>query len=323
MKKFLFILILFISVAKLQAQPFLVDNDEIDKMKNSELYIVMNLSAESSKEYVEVIKKYWTLCPVEVIDYSDVPKYFKANVYFMTSFIVYWDGNTGYNNKSRSNQKFELAIWTPKQKFIDAVRKKPEKLKNFSIMDNAVIVAGICLKADDSKFFGISDVFTEDFMGKGYMISSGKGMLKNYLQNIQLNINDNIFNKPRVSYSLPEELFKLKKATLYIPEEIAKEYNNDGDNGVYTVKEVHKVEEDYPYKFELITMENLNELIMTSEEPIYYLTSYFDFEMSFHNVITVTNSETGAIIFTDNVLSNKTYSPRLIRILAKAIEKNK
>ena len=215
--------------------------------------------------------------------------------------------------------------------FIDKLKKDPKCLNNFDIYFDAATLADITLKPDDSKKFNILNALSDDFMGKEYMLTYGQGFLKNYLQNIQTRINNEIispsvknavFNPRIIKYYNSNELMKLRNATLYIPNVLVNVYKNNGDISTKKkndVKKTYDVSKDYPYKSELISIDNLNDLIMNSEEPVYYLTKYLYLDSNGKTIITITNSETGEIIYYDNVLTFRIYSHKLIKHLTKKI----
>ena len=313
MKKYLFIFILFLSLTKLHSPPFIVNCKEIDNITKSTLFVVMDMQYDVNQDYADIFEKYWKLCPVKFIGYNNISENISEKSYFMSSatFISYII-------------QCQLILWKPSKSLIKKANKKGVKVEDIELNSNAIIVAGINLSYDSQRR-SQKNAFSEDFMGKEELYTSGNGILRNYLQYIQYCIKNEIFNRKFKFYTNPKELANLRKSTLYIPERIIN-YNNqkiNEDSAINSKKTLDEIE-NYSFKFEFISMEKLNELILTSEEPIYYLLSYVDYEMFYRAVYTVTNSLSGEIIFHDDVVTSdiKHYSPRLFKILKKEIEKN-
>jgi hypothetical protein len=81
---------------------------------------------------------------------------------------------------------------------------------------------------------------------------------------------------------------------------------------------------DYPGKYQVISMDKLNELILSSKELFYYVSLYSGHDTStgiVMNSMTVTNGLTGDIIFKDYVLTRDSFSPPLFKTLSKLIQK--
>ena len=302
MKKILFIFILFLAFNKLNAQISIVDIKEIDDLKTSKLYVFMDNHQDGNLEYEEIFKKHWTLCPYEIADPGETFKLIKENCFYMTP-----------------NSNGSLVIWTPKTSLVKKINKSSGKKQNILLMEtDVIIVAKIELQTDLTKPYNADRANDRDFLGKGYKQYWGPGILKNYLQLLQTRIRKQVFISPLKSYSIPEELITLKKSILYVPEELLKTNTNTGE------KETTTFSENYPYKYEVVTMEKLNELIMNTDEPIYYLTSNYcaGYVFGTRNVGAIVKSDTGDIIYTDNkTVMSYYFPPKLVKKLAREIEK--
>jgi len=320
MKKYFIILILFFSITKIQSQPGVMGYiSDIDNLEKSTLYVVIDSSRSDDQKYADLITEIWKFCKIEVIEYKEIYNHVNNHSYFFTPYVTYFMHKTTYSKETDRLQIFKLAIWGFMPDFLKDYKKNPQDYKDFNFMRYSFTSIAIELTPDISKTFTIDKTFSNDYMGKGYISTYGEGLFKNYIQCLNKIIyKKEICNFHHSSYN-PTELKKLNSSTLYIPEYIVNEYKNK-----YITDKFQKLRIEYPYKYEIISMENLNELILDSETPIYYLTSYRYFVKDFRNrtTFTITNSVTGDIIFSDFVRRGKdSYSPRLMKILSKKIIK--
>ena len=308
MKKYLFIIFLFISINKLHSQSYVNEiKADINDLAKSTLYVVLDINNEDNKKYADIITEYWKYSKIEIIEFKEIYNHINNNSFFFTPFIRYYKNETTYSQDSKVYLDFQLTIWRFFQPFVKKYNSNPKKYKVSEIMDNANILAQIDLTADDSKTFSINKVFADDFMGKGYLCNYGEGILKNGIQNIQNIILKKDFHTYNETYCNPKELIKLENSTLYIPDYIVSENINSKieERGKLKVS----TKEDYPLKSKIISNEELSELIISSETPIYYLSSYFHSLTNFRESLTytVTNSVTGEIIFCDYSYNNIIY----------------
>ena len=299
MKKYLFIFIIIFSVNRIYSQYCIVnDCKETFKLKKSTLYVVMNSKQDPNSEYEEVLKEYWKICPYKIINASEMFDYFSENSFFMTP-------------SSNGN----LKLWTPKRDLVSYIKRKHIKVENYTLVETNLII--IATFGYNRTQIAVDKVFNEDFTGKGYTVLNGAGIFKNYIQYIQNCIKNDKINKPLDSYSNSNELKYLKKSTLYILDYLVKKDEKTGERDISRIAEV------YPYKFELISVEKLNEKIKTSEEPVYYFIDFFTEGHVFGNrdVANIINSNSGEIIFSDNVAASSYYiSLGLVKNLKNEIE---
>ncbi len=90
-------------------------------------------------------------------------------------------------------------------------------------------------------------------------------------------------------------LAPLKRATLYVPDYTLIKFNKKtGDESLRHLKS--ELFKKYPYKYKIIDPEELSDLIVNSDEPIYYL-SYI--KSSTDKYVTVINGLTGEIMYSE------------------------
>ncbi|WP_445712286.1 hypothetical protein [Flavobacterium sp.] len=121
------------------------------------------------------------------------------------------------------------------------------------------------------------------------------GFLKNYLQFIQKNLKANWYSCIIASEYDKEEMKKLSKTTLYIPDYIKIQYNGwtgeDKEN-----EKPNDLFKDYDFEYEWISSKDLNKKIFSTKEDFYYLMYT---KINSTKIISIINGKTGDIIYTD------------------------
>ncbi len=308
----------------LAAQPYLIDSEEIDGLKKSKLYVVMSTEeTDINNEYIDIFKNYWTYCTYEIIEPKDLFKYMKSGAYFMNMSVSFYSSCTNYTIDSRSAFNYELTIYTPKNSFLKKLNRNSSRIQDMNLDEIATKVAYVKLKPDDAKQFMFNEPLESDFMGKGFILTSGSGYLKNYLQFLQTSLKEEIFLQEKETFYNEKEVFKLKSNILYIPSELLRQYFSDAKKPVenfYKMGEVVK-EYKYPGKFEVIPNSEIDQMIQTSEEDFFYFNLYTLYcnEIVTTNIITITNGNTGEIIYKESMNIGKTFSPRLFKRLSQLL----
>ena len=129
----------------------------------------------------------------------------------------------------------------------------------------------------------------------GQFYTGGMGFLKNFIAhtNRQLQKDQPYFFMYDVIIN--EQLANLKTGTLYIPDHVAGYFHSSsGKLEQRTKEEMNDLLEKYHGKYELISAEALNQKILTSKEPFYYLLYTRSASDKF---VTVVNSLTGQPVY--------------------------
>ncbi|MEI6696330.1 MAG: hypothetical protein WCO13_09695 [Bacteroidota bacterium] len=327
--KFILAIFFLFLVISLKAQPYLFKNDELPKLKNATLYVIMDADNDTKNElnekYMDVFKEVWKYCPYEIIKSSEVFDHLGPDAFFMNIFTTIYENKYEHTPAWKFFQVYELTIWTITPAYLKKIDKKRFHLEEINLAENSTSVARIKLKADDSRKFYPMELSKGDFMGYPYLLYTGPGMLKNYLQFLQKSLQQKLFYQEREKIYNYNEIDKLKKSTLYMPELLMIDYKKDSEskdknkiNTIYDPKEIFK---DYPGKYELISTTDLNNRIMESDETLYYASIYLTWDFATYLTMTITNSNTGEIIFKESVISSKSFPPKIIKILSKAMNK--
>jgi hypothetical protein len=269
----------FIAV-KTNAQVVILDTKKSDKIKKGNTHIMVgSINFPGAAKYLEAAKKNWTLS--NGIDFLS-PDY-AGTLTPNDSFLSLEALNE--RRGSVTNIYYYLTFWTCKEKYF----KKERGLKQ----SDHEPVAQISLSVDPKALFGIHDFFkNNDFDGGGFLYNWSPGMLGNYLQQMtkllnagkKVEIQDDITNK--------EELVKLSKQTLYVPD-----FNLIGFSPFLIRKksaDEDKIFEDYKYAYKVVKKDDLDKLITESQEPEYYLIFIKD---SSSKIVCVINSKSGETIY--------------------------
>lgn len=288
---------------------FSIDNvDEIANLKNGTTYIAMNeLESEVSKDFIQLYKDNWTFSKIEFIKYSEIKNYLEPNNYFF-SIGGYETTVQSYNaNMTQglnwSNTHLYLELWTCTDKFFKNTKKKPLKI------DDKKVISRIELFTDFQTLMRPSNIYSTDYNGDNHIRNWGKGILKNYLQYLMTSLEKNEKKDLYRFDPKSSELVNLKTSTLYVPDYVLIKFNKfTGDESKkHDEKDIF---EDYNFKYEVITTQELNDKILNSSEAFYYL---IYIKSSTDKYVTVINSKSGEIVYTS-------YSPVSYNIRSKDLK---
>lgn len=311
-----FTLLVFLLISKtFYAQFSISEIDQIDKVKNNTTYVAMNnLDSEVSKKYIQVFKDNWTFSKIEFITYSQINSYLSPNNYFF-SIGGYETEVQSYNGQMKSglnwsNTHIYLELWTCTEKFF---KKKKKKLS----LDDKLVISRIELFTDFNTLMLPENIYEEEFDGKNHIRNWGEGILKNYLQNLMTALNKKEQRDLYKYFPDTSELKNLKNQTIYVPDYVLIKFNKfTGDESKkHDAKDIFK---DYSFNYELISTNELNNKILSSTEPFYYLVYI---KSSTDKYISVINSKTGEYVYTKYTPISYNIGSKDLKELAKAIEK--
>ncbi len=296
---------------------------EVELIKKSKLIVPIDEKAfDVNAEYAEVLKKYWTLSEIEIIDPSQLVESLKEGCYYLTLSVSY---PAGFNlDKPATKLSYKYTLWKPYADELAKFRKKKGN-KKFDFEKIANEFAFIYLDFDPAVTFYVNDIFKGEFFGAGLALNSGPGIFKNYVQEFQTYLQEpdkeavksNYFSKKSINLCNEQELQNVKSNTLYIPnttliretEHKLKYVNNPEEP--YDIK---KIFEKYPGTYEVIDLKDLNEKIMKDENVFYYFVKR-------GSQIKIMNSRTGEIVYQEMVDDSFDFKAKdlksLIEILGK------
>ncbi len=271
---------------KVQSQITIGNTAEINKVKSGTTFFAMKDPASPKAiAYVDAIKKNWTFSKVECIKYTDVEKNIAPN----NSFVTIGADMTNSNASSSSETNFTLEFWTTDGKFV----YDPKKRKHFN-QENKIVIASIALFPDFTTQNNPSSVYKMEYDAAGHLKNWSAGILGNYIQQVVILLNKAEERQAKTEFSNKSELDKF--STLYIPDYVLTKFskNSDDESKKYDEKEVLEAS---ALTCKIISTEELNAKILSSETPFYYLLLI---KTNSDKWITVTNSQTGEIVYSAN-----------------------
>ncbi|MFZ4398632.1 MAG: hypothetical protein ACOYO1_01255 [Bacteroidales bacterium] len=284
----------------------------LEKLSKSKLYVVIDEKAHpKNSEYAEVFKNYWELSEVEIIDPNEMSKYYKKDIYFATIIVQMEEG---LNTEKYANRfLYSIDFWEYNPKKIEKFKDKVENDEEIDMSLYKIDFASIKILKNKSMKFSLNNILNGEYFGGKYNMYGGIGMLKNAIQLVQLNIKKNekgiaktknLNNFNRVNVLNKEELISLKSDVLYIPKPTM--FDLEKNNYLINIKDVF---EEYPWQYQLIALDSLNEKIMNEKKAIYYLIRKYDDNLE------IINGQTGEIIY-EEIAAYTTFC----RLTSKKIE---
>lgn len=307
--QFVGIFIIIIST-KSYSQIAVTNVSEIAKLKTGTTFFAMKDPASpKAAAYVDAIKKNWTISKVACIKYTDVEKNIAPN----NSFVTIGANMTSSNSTMENTEtRIYLELWTTNGNYT----YDPKKRKHFNQADK-ISLATIELFADFTAQNYPSSLYKMDYDASGHLENWSAGILANYIQQVTILLNKGEVREAKTTIYNKEEIKKLASETLFIPDYVMTKYSktSDDESKKYETKEIF---DGYNLNYKLLTLEELNNKITNSSTPFYYLLFIKTISEKF---VTVTNSKTGEIIYSEYSGSPANFKSSDLRDLQKAIQK--
>lgn len=268
------------------SQITLTNTAEIAKIKQGTTYFAMKDPASpAAAGYVAAIKKAWSLSKVECIKYTEVEKNIAPN----NSFVTLGANMTTSNSTLASTEtRMYLELWTTNDKFT----YDPKKRRHFNQADK-IVVATIELFADYYAQNNPSAMYKMEYDAAGHFKNWGAGVLSNYLQQLCNLLEKGNEYTAKTEIANTAELQKMAGSTLFVPDYVLTKFskNSDDESKKYPEKEIF---DGYTLAYQVISTAELNEKIVNSTTPFYYLLYV---KTPSEKFVTVTNAQTGEIIY--------------------------
>lgn len=307
--RFIAIVVAIIST-KSYSQIAITNVSEIAKIKTGTTFFAMkNPTSSIAAAYVEAIKKKWTLSKVECIKYTDIEKNIAPN----NSFVSIGANMTNSNSTMEITEtRIYLELWTTNGNYT----YDPKKRKHFNQNDK-ISLATIELFADFTAQNYPSSLYKMDYDASGHLENWSASIIANYIQQLTILLNKGEVREVKTAFYNKEEFKKLASETLFIPDYIMTKFSKNADDETkkYDAKEIFDV---YNLTYKLLSLEELNEKILNSPTPFYYLLFIKTINEKF---VTVTNSKTGEIIYSQYSGSSSNFKSSDLKDLQKAVQK--
>ncbi len=272
---------------------------EIDKLKRGTTYIAMkDPLSEKALEYINVFKANWTISKFEFIKYTDIEKYLSPENSFLTvggyaastQFVNLYSGGVRTYGIDYTITHIYLELWTCDEKYFASKKKN----KKFDI-EYQKRIARLELFTDFPTLSDPDKLFQTDYDANGHIRNWGPGILKNQIQALNYYINKNEKRSLYAEILNENEIKKLKKETLYVPDYVLIKFNPFTGNETESHNE-SDIFDDYKLKYKLIPIAELNQKILTDTSLFYYM---IYIKSSTDKFVSVINSATGELIYSE------------------------
>jgi hypothetical protein len=329
-----------------------IKDDDFNRFKKSKtIFILSNIYDKS--EYEKILKDYWTVTPYEIANLEDFNyNNYLTNDYSFVDLSVLIKTITRPSGLKASYLYLNLDVFMLKnekvlKKLSKIQNKKPEKKQQKTkkiFQENRINLSRVYLYLNSNSAKDImlenpeiqkivakkptiytekeSNTFSEILYTKDIFRNYKLGFLKNYFQKINNQLTKNekywLYGSDHTS-----EIKELKNKILYIPKYLDIKFHpfkgSENSEGIERIKELL---EDYKYKYEVISSNELSKKIMNNEE-FYYLRYV---RMNTDRFIQVVNSKNGEIIYREYIhgmsynLKSKNFK-KLNKTIVKALKK--
>lgn len=240
------------------------DKKNLEKFKSVKTYFVCRDTDDIEKFNIE-LKKVWNVSEIEVIPFSEFKTMEHDNAAFfslggldrtLTTFRSNRATN-GISASERANSYYYLNLWMMGK----SKKGKPERL-SFARIE-------LFPAFKDFQGMAVSQNAMDYLYNESTLKNWNLGFLKTYLGAINKDLKK---GEERWLYEneYSDKLSLLETKTLYVPDYILTKFNMfNGDES--TVRDAGSLFKKYEYKYKVVSTEELSELIINSNEPIYFL----------------------------------------------------
>ncbi|MGV9002408.1 hypothetical protein [Flavobacterium sp.] len=302
--------ILLVANNKINAQISIANTDKVATIKNGTTYLAMkDPSAPQAAEYVAAAQKQWTFSTIKCISYKEV----EQNITPTASFITIGGSMSDSNSTSANTEtRVYLEFWTTNGNF----NYDPKKRRHFDQVDK-ISLATIELFPDHLTQANPSLLYKIEYDANGHLKNWTDGMFGNMLQMLCTSLSKAQNREYKEPFNEQNLVSSLSSTTLYIPKYVLTKFvkNAADESNKQDEKELLR---DYPYSYKIVSTEEINTLINDPQADIYYLLLI---KSGTNRFVTITNSKTGLIIYSNFSPASQSLKPADLKSLAKSIGK--
>jgi len=244
----------------------------------------------------KALKEVWTLTDIEVASYRKMPAYLKQDGY------SYFSINAKWMESSDGPDKFyiDLKLWMPEGKGEETLSE-------------------IALHPSNEVFHVLRENRTEPMEGLIYLYTDAElgnwqpGFLQGYLGLLNDQLKEEEERAKYEGIMEMDQLATLAKKPLYVPEYCLRSPYDD------SVREAKEVFDEYLYKYEILSDEDLSNKILNDEEPFYYLLFA---HIGARGALSIYNSKTHKMIYHTGGVVGIQLSPKNTELISEKIEKS-
>jgi hypothetical protein len=313
----------------LRASEKTFSNTEMEKLKSSTtLFIVKDNEGDQMEAYQKAIDKVWDFTKVKVISFKELKNYNGKEGY---SFFVINRFRKDVDTRNHVTGKGGLS-YTYTEYYLTLSLPMEVKNKKGKTETNNVGFCRINL-FPDTKTMNIGNLYDQDYNGnlydtnlknignlydqsgvtyrlytEGHFKNLNPAMVSLYLEQVQKDLKASkriwLFEESKDK----NELKKLANKTLLIPDYVLEKFNKF--NGEESVREDKKeLFKKYPYKYKIVTKEELNQEIQSANETLYIL-----------DYVKNVSSKCVSVYSTKKGLIYKSYTPRSYNLKSRDLK---
>jgi len=270
------------------------DSDKLKEFKKTKT-VFFHRKDDDPELLEKILKEVWTLTEIEVASYRKMPAYLKEKGYSYFSINAKW-----YEYSNIPEYLYiDLKLWMHEG--------NDERVLSEISLDSDSTILNVFKENKDEPVEGLLHLYTDAKIGNWQ-----PGFLKGYLKFINNQIIKNEEHEKYERVKNVEELNNLSKKTLYIPEYSLKDSEKSS---------IEKTFEDYHYKYQVLSDEELSNKIINDEQPFYYLSFVY---LGAKGVLSIYNSKTHKMIYNrfSTTLSTGELLSRDTESISEQIEKS-
>ena len=291
-----------------------IDDKYFDFLETTKTYFIVpsSLDFDTTKK---IINDVWTYNDIEYIseeDYDELALMEKGNTIIRIhdtgyNMVRQGDGRPDRTVNSWFAYKFELISY-----YNVELNKKGKK--NPDILKLADVIFTESMHNRFERHPDYSEKRAKGILDEPDFYNFNFGYIKNYFQILNKGLTERRTLDLEEKVVDTNKLKELKNQTLFVPKWILKRVAifTSTLKGVYEPDELFK---DYPFKYELLSYDELNSKILSGEEFYYLMKTQFNE----HQIVSIINSKTGEIIYSAEKKSFN-MSVKDLKALTKAIE---
>lgn len=279
-----------------------ISQKDLDRLKTTKTYFIVPNCVETDVEVInEKISEVWDFTPIKAIRYKDIEKINDDNISYFTIYGVFGD-----------EEYLVMKLIIPQEKrnifggkydkvcgyfFLTPTNQHFVFAKILAMQNSALMIMGKTSEELKNEINYVKSLSHGEFLFEYVKYHNlGLGHLCTYLAILNKALKDpksqQFENNFRLKPTNAKLIHELKTNTLYIPE-----YIRTQEKGAYGPQMAKKIPQSefmkgYPYKYEFISEKELDELILKSEEPVYFLNFFRG-----NNVFVIFKSTTHEVVY--------------------------
>lgn len=323
-----------IQLTRLEAGKF--ETEDMKDLREAEtLFIMRSENEDNIKEWQTMLDEVWTINKITAIKRSEISNYIEVSNKNSYAFLGLEGHATTVQTKSISyvvsHYYLHLSMLGDEMPYSGKELRRLEHkgevpTPRYEVRSFAKIAiypdGSVMGLAEEFRYsFSLNDQQKTDHMeylyDEAYFYNWELGFMKNSLQEV-----NRVLNNDETRWMFSEivndaQIKKLRQETLFVPDYVLVKFNkfNGNEDNKHDREQLFK---NYKYRYELIDGDELSAKILEEKEPFYYFNYVRSSTDAFY---TITNSNTGEIIYSDYDPVTYNIKPKNIKAISRTIEK--